>query len=152
MDYQVFVMSTIQGENAEGAEAHQAVRDGVATAGKVVVTAALIMMSVFGSFVLNDSSVIKQFGVGLTVAVALAATLVLTLAPALLTLFGKWTWKLPKFLDKILPDLDLEGRALEAKWDAEAAAQEAGTNADAGVTTPPAVKGADILPGGNDSA
>lgn len=150
MDYQVFVMSTIQGENAAGAEAHQAVRDGVATAGKVVVTAALIMMSVFGSFVLNDSSVIKQFGVGLTVAVALAATLVLTLAPALLTLFGKWTWKLPKFLDKILPDLDLEGRALEAKWDAEAEAQEAGANTGGGITAPPSVKGADILPGGND--
>jgi uncharacterized membrane protein YdfJ with MMPL/SSD domain len=66
---------------------------------------------VFGSFILIDDPVIKQFGVGLTVAVALAAFLVLFLAPAMLMLFGKRTWSLPGFLDKLIPDLDLEGNS-----------------------------------------
>jgi uncharacterized membrane protein YdfJ with MMPL/SSD domain len=115
MDYQVFMMSTIQGEHASGKTPRDAVRAGVAGAAKVIVTAALIMMSVFGSFIINPDPVVKQFGVGLTAAVAFAAFLVLMLAPALLILFNHATWRLPRFLDRILPDLDLEGRALERK-------------------------------------
>jgi uncharacterized membrane protein YdfJ with MMPL/SSD domain len=86
-----------------------AVRSGLASSAKIISAAALIMIAVFGSFILIDDPIIKQFGVGLSVAVALAALLVLLLAPAMLTLFGERTWQLPKFLDKILPDLDLEG-------------------------------------------
>ncbi len=147
MDYQVFVISTIQNEAVAGIDPRQAVKDGVMNAGRVVVTAALIMMSVFGSFVLNDDSVIKQFGVGLTVAVALAATLVLTWTPAALTIFGRWTWALPHWLDRILPNLDLEGRQLEAKWEAEDAAAAAGEQ-PAAEDSATVVSGSDILPGG----
>ncbi len=128
MDYQVFMMSTIQGEHASGKTPRDAVRAGVAGAAKVIVTAALIMMSVFGSFIINPDPVVKQFGVGLTAAVAFAAFLVLMLAPALLILFNHATWRLPRFLDRILPDLDLEGRALErklAEQEAAAAAEPA---------------------------
>ena len=109
MDYEVFFISTVQGFHAKGMSHEDAMRAGLATSARVVFAAALIMMSVFGSFILIDDPIIKQFGVGLTVAVALAAFLVLFLAPAMLMLFGKRTWSLPGFLDKIIPDLDLEG-------------------------------------------
>ena len=109
MDYEVFFISTVQGFHAKGRSHEDAMRAGLAASARVVFAAALIMMSVFGSFILIDDPIIKQFGVGLTVAVALAAFLVLFLAPAMLMLFGKRTWSLPGFLDKIIPDLDLEG-------------------------------------------
>ena len=109
MDYEVFFISTVQGLHAKGMSHEDALRHGLASSARVVFAAALIMMSVFGSFILIDDPIIKQFGVGLTVAVALAAFLVLFLAPAMLMLFGRRTWSLPGFLDKIIPDLDLEG-------------------------------------------
>ena len=111
MDYEVFFISTVQGLHAKGMSHEDALRHGLAASARVVFAAALIMMSVFGSFILIDDPVIKQFGVGLTVAVALAAFLVLFLAPAMLMLFGKRTWVLPGFLDKLIPDLDLEGNS-----------------------------------------
>lgn len=150
MDYQVFVISTVQTEMAKGTAAKQAIKDGLAYAGRIVMTAATIMMSVFGSFVLNDDSVIKQFGVGLTVAVALAATMSLLFTPAVLTLTHRHAFSLPRWMDKILPDLDIEGRKLEKQW----ADEEAGhATADADEDTVPtgstsAVPAADILPGG----
>lgn len=109
MDYEVFFISTVQGFHAKGMSHEEALRHGLAVSARVVFAAALIMMSVFGSFILIDDPIIKQFGVGLTVAVALAAFLVLFLAPAMLVLFGRRTWSLPGFLDRIIPDLDLEG-------------------------------------------
>ena len=121
-DYQVFLLSTIQGVADGGAEPREAVREGLMRAAKIVVTAACIMICVFLAFVVNDDPLLKQFGIGLATAVFLAASAVLIFVPALLTLFNKATWWLPKFLDKILPHLDLEGRKMEAKWDADAAA------------------------------
>ncbi len=125
MDYQVFVVSTIQAEYARGLSARDAVREGLTRSAKIVVSAALIMMSVFGSFILNGDPVVKQFGVGLTTAVALAAFLVLLLAPALLMLFNTYSWRLPRLLDRILPDLDIEGRSLEDAWAEEDSAAPA---------------------------
>ena len=109
MDYEVFFISHVQGLHAKGVSHATAIREGLGSSAKVIGAAALIMMAVFGSFILIDDPVIKQFGVGLTTAVALAAFLVLFLAPAILMLFGERTWKLPRLLDRILPDLDLEG-------------------------------------------
>ena len=124
MDYEVFFISTVQGFHAKGMSHEDAMRAGLASSARVVFAAALIMMSVFGSFILIDDPIIKQFGVGLTVAVALAAFLVLFLAPAMLMLFGKRTWSLPGFLDKIIPDLDLEGNSrVIPDGDAEPAAK-----------------------------
>jgi hypothetical protein len=71
--------------------------------------AAIIMISVFGGFILNGGPTIKQFGVGLSVAVLLAAAMVLSLAPALLTLFGAGVWWLPRWLDRVLPHVNIEG-------------------------------------------
>jgi uncharacterized membrane protein YdfJ with MMPL/SSD domain len=67
------------------------------------------MISVFGSFILNGDPTIKQFGIGLSVAVLLASAMVLSLAPAMLTLFGGATWWLPGWLSRLLPHVDIEG-------------------------------------------
>ncbi len=84
---------------------------GLAAGARVIVAAALIMMAVFGSFVLNDDPTVKQFGVGLSVGVALAAITVLLLAPALLVLAGAGSWWLPAWLERALPHIDIEGQA-----------------------------------------
>ncbi len=109
MDYQVFAISHIQSEKLAGASAREAVRTGLAASGRVIAAAALIMMSVFGSFIINPNPVIKQFGVGLTVAVFFAGLMTLWMTPALLALFGEATWRLPRFLDRIMPHISIEG-------------------------------------------
>jgi uncharacterized membrane protein YdfJ with MMPL/SSD domain len=109
MDYEVFLVSQIAQDHAAGEPPRQAVRSGVASSAKVIAAAAIIMISVFGSFILNGDPTIKQFGVGLSVAVLLASTMVLSLAPAMLTLFGRAVWWLPRWLSKLLPHVDIEG-------------------------------------------
>jgi uncharacterized membrane protein YdfJ with MMPL/SSD domain len=111
MDYEVFLVSRIQQQHAEGDEPRRAVISGLGSGAHVVTAAALIMFCVFSSFIINGDPTVKQFGVGLAVAVALAGLLVVTLAPALLTLFGKAVFWVPRFLDRILPHLDIEGGA-----------------------------------------
>ena len=109
MDYEVFLVSHIQKHHAEGEEARQAVASGLGASARITTAAALIMASVFASFVLNGDPTIKQFGVGLSVAVLLAGILVVTLAPAVLVLFGEASWWLPGWLDRILPHISIEG-------------------------------------------
>jgi uncharacterized membrane protein YdfJ with MMPL/SSD domain len=109
MDYQVFLLTQIEHQRAAGLDARDAVTAGVAAGAKLVVSAALIMIAVFGSFVLNGDPIVKQFGVGLSAGVALAAFLVLTLAPAILVIVGRATWWLPEGLHRRLPHLGLEG-------------------------------------------
>ena len=111
MDYEVFLVSQIAQHHAAGEPPWQAVRSGVASSAKVIAAAAIIMISVFGSFVLNGDPTIKQFGVGLSVAVLLASAMVLSLAPAMLTLFGRALWWLPRWLANLLPHVDIEGEA-----------------------------------------
>src|SRR6185312_4277304 len=82
---------------------------------RVISSAALIMISVFGAFVLGDDANGKLFGVGLAVAVLIDATLVrMVLVPATMSLLGKANWWLPAWLDRILPHLDLEGGHTDA--------------------------------------
>ena len=88
MDYQVFLLSSVDHFRAHGESDSESVRLGLKASARVIAAAALIMMSVFSSFILNGDPVVKQFGVGLASAVALAATMVLMLAPALLTMMG----------------------------------------------------------------
>ena len=89
MDYQVFLLSSVDHFRAHGEDDRTSVRLGLKASARVIAAAALIMMSVFSSFILNGDPVVKQFGVGLASAVALAAAMVLLLAPAVLTMMGR---------------------------------------------------------------
>jgi len=114
MDYEVFLVSHVQMHHHQGEEARQAVSSGLGSSARITSAAALIMASVFASFILNGDPVIKQFGVGLATAVLLAGILVVTLAPALIVLFGRAAWWLPAWLDKMLPHISVEGETMPA--------------------------------------
>ncbi len=112
MDYEVFILSRIREEFVRTDDAHHAVLTGLASSARVITAAALIMISVFGAFVLGDDVVIKMFGIGLAAAVLLDATVVrMVTVPAVMTLFGRRAWWLPRWL-QWLPDLDVEGAKL----------------------------------------
>jgi uncharacterized membrane protein YdfJ with MMPL/SSD domain len=112
MDYQVFLMSQIEQHRADAGDDRAAIAAGLAVGGKVIAAAALIMISVFASFILNGDPTVKQFGVGLSVGVALAALTVLALAPAILVLAGRGSWWVPQWADRALPHVDIEGARL----------------------------------------
>jgi len=118
MDYEVFLISHVQAHHHQGEEARQAVASGLGSSARITSAAALIMASVFASFILNGDPVIKQFGVGLATAVVLAGILVVTLGPATVTLFGAAAWWLPAWLDKLLPHISIEGEAMPASGEA----------------------------------
>ncbi len=109
MDYQVFLVSRIAERHGAGAENSEAVTDGLANTGRWIAAAATIMFAVFFSFVLNGDPIVKQFGVGLAVAVAIDAFVVLLIMPALMELLRERNWYLPRWLDRALPDLKVEG-------------------------------------------
>ena len=131
MDYQVFLISQIEHHRAAGENTREAVAGGLAAGSRVIIAAALIMMSVFGSFVLNDDPTVKQFGVGLSVGVALAAMTVLLLAPALLVLAGAGSWWMPGWLNRVLPHVDIEGATAQRDQTRSAGAVEASRSASA---------------------
>ncbi|MEI6362231.1 MAG: MMPL family transporter [Actinomycetes bacterium] len=109
MDYQVFLVSRMQEEWNRTGNNHAAVRRGLAGSGRVVVIAAAIMSSVFLAFVPSTNSTIKLFGVALASAVLIDAFIVrLVLVPSLMSMFGKANWWLPRWLDKILPEVHIE--------------------------------------------
>jgi RND superfamily putative drug exporter len=110
MDYEVFLLTQIQEHYKKDDDPHKAVVDGLASTGRVITSAALIMVCVFSSFVLNGNAVVKQFGVGLAVAIAIDATIVRCLAvPAVMTLMNRAAWWLPGWLERILPPISIEG-------------------------------------------
>jgi RND superfamily putative drug exporter len=112
MDYEVFLLSRVKEEYDRTGDAKGSVADGLAATARVITAAAAIMIVVFGAFLLEDERVIKLFGLGLAVAVLLDATLVrLLLVPATMELLGDKNWWLPKWLDRILPRLNVEGPA-----------------------------------------
>jgi putative drug exporter of the RND superfamily len=109
MDYQVFLVSRITERHRGGVDNSEAVRAGLVNAGRVIAAAATIMFAVFFSFVINGDPVVKQFGIGLAVSVAIDAFVVLLIMPGLLELTGERNWYLPHWLDRALPDLKVEG-------------------------------------------
>ena len=113
MDYEVFLVSHIQQHHLAGEPARQAAASGLRTSARITTAACLIMTSVFASFILNGDPTIKQFGVGLASAVLLAGILVVTLAPATIAMMGEAAWWLPRWLDKLLPHVDIEGGGQE---------------------------------------
>jgi RND superfamily putative drug exporter len=109
MDYEVFLVSRIREQFLLHGDAHRAVIEGMRTTGRVITSAGLIMIAVFGAFILNPDVTTKMFGVGLSTAVLLDVTLVrMILVPAALSLLGARAWWLPAWLDRLLPTIDLE--------------------------------------------
>jgi RND superfamily putative drug exporter len=115
MDYEVFLVSRMREEYGHGDDARAAVVDGYRGSAKVVVSAAIIMISVFGSFIFTPDPITKSLGFCLAVGVLIDAFVVrMTLVPAAMTLFGRAAWWLPDRLEHALPDLDIEGNRVAA--------------------------------------
>ncbi|MGI5452317.1 MMPL family transporter [Streptomyces sp. CA-249302] len=113
MDYEVFLVSRMRESYVHGETAEQAVVSGFRHSARVVVAAALIMIAVFAGFVGEDDSMIKMIGFGMASAVLFDAFVVrMALVPAVLAMLGDRAWWLPKWLDRILPRVDIEGEAL----------------------------------------
>lgn len=113
MDYQVFVVSSICEAYSHGSPARRAVKEGFNLAAPVVVAAALIMVSVFAAFIFAKLTMVRSLGFALAAGVAFDAFIVrMSLTPALMYLLGDKAWYLPKWLDKILPNVDVEGTNL----------------------------------------
>lgn len=114
MDYQLFLVSAMRESHVHGEPARQAVVSGFNHSARVVVAAAVIMISVFGGFVFAELAMIRPVGLGLAVGVLIDAFVVrMTLTPAVMGLLGERAWYLPRWLDRILPDVDVEGAALD---------------------------------------
>lgn len=113
MDYQVFLVTRMREEFVHGANPTEAVVSGVRHGARVVTAAALIMMSVFAGFMLAGEAIIMSIGFAMAVGVAIDAFVVrLTIVPAFMSLVGKGGWWLPRWLDRILPNVDIEGERL----------------------------------------
>jgi len=113
MDYEVFLVSRMREHHEHTGSASEAVVHGVARSGRVVSAAALIMVAVFGGFVFNHDPIIKSIGFALAFGVFIDAFVVrMTLVPAAMALIGRRAWGLPGWLDRVTPDVDIEGARL----------------------------------------
>ncbi|RED54518.1 MMPL family transporter [Cohnella lupini] len=122
MDYEVFLVSRMREEYTNTGQARPSVVSGLGHSGRVVTAAGLIMIFVFGGFILAPDPKIKAIGLSLTLGVLIDAFVVrMTLVPAIMTLLGRSSWYLPRWLKRILPNVDIEGesviKALESKKD-----------------------------------
>jgi putative drug exporter of the RND superfamily len=123
MDYEVFLVSRMREAYVHGERPRQAITSGFRHSARVVVAAALIMIAVFAGFIGESESMIKMIGFGLASAVLLDAFVVrMAIVPAVLALLGDKAWWLPKWLDRVLPRVDVEGEALVAVADLEVSA------------------------------
>jgi RND superfamily putative drug exporter len=112
MDYEVFLLSRVREDYVATGDNDASVISGLASTARVITSAALIMICVFGGFVLGVDPVIKMMGLGLAVAIFVDATIVrIVLVPATMKLMGDANWWLPGWLDRILPTIDIEGEA-----------------------------------------
>ncbi|WP_130799444.1 MMPL family transporter [Streptomyces otsuchiensis] len=137
MDYEVFLVTRMREAYVHGEDPRQAVISGFNLNARVVTAAAVIMISVFAAFAFSSAeSMIKMMGFGLAMAILLDAFLVrMTIVPAMMGLIGDRAWWLPKWLDRALPNVDVEGSALEkhlATGSADRAAGVAGESGDGG--------------------
>jgi putative drug exporter of the RND superfamily len=123
MDYEVFLMSQMSEHYRDEGEPTKAVIDGLANTGRVITSAAMIMVCVFASFVLNGNPVVKEFGVGLAVAIAIDSTLVrCLLVPAVMVLLRGRAWWMPGLLERTVPHISVEDDSFLRERDAAAAA------------------------------
>ncbi|HEY2052419.1 MAG TPA: MMPL family transporter [Solirubrobacterales bacterium] len=116
MDYQVFLVSRMREEFAHGAEALDSVRVGFRHGARVVTAAGLIMISVFAGFIVPDEPIIKSIGFVLAIGILFDAFVVrMTIIPAVMAMLGERAWWLPAWLDRLIPNVDLEGAGLERR-------------------------------------
>ncbi len=109
MDYQVFLVTRIHEEWVKSGDNKLAVRNGLATTGKTITAAALIMILVFGSFILGGQRVIKEFGLGLAGGILIDAVVIrMAIVPSVMILMGKSNWWFPRWLDRILPNIGID--------------------------------------------
>ncbi|PJE95855.1 hypothetical protein CUT44_21660 [Streptomyces carminius] len=126
MDYEVFLLTRMREAYVHGASPGDAVVSGFRHSGRVVAAAAIIMISVFAGFIGMSSPTIQTMGVGLASAVAFDAFVVrMAIVPAVLALLGRRAWWLPRILDRVLPNVDLEGEALSRPAPASATGPDA---------------------------
>ena len=105
----VFLTSRIREEHVHGLKTREAVEHGIAAIGRVIVAAAIIMGTVFSAFILTSDRISKEFGLLLAVAILTDALVVkMTLIPAFFTLIGEKTWYIPRWLDRLLPNITIE--------------------------------------------
>jgi RND superfamily putative drug exporter len=125
MDYEVFLLSRVHETWARTGDAHRAVAVGIGSTARVITTAAAIMVVVFTSFVLDTDPTIKMLAIGMAVAVLIDASIVrMILVPAVMAILDKRAWWLPAWLDRIIPDLELEGAVPEPEPTAPAEVPE----------------------------
>ncbi len=130
MDYEVFLLTQMREHYAETGDEKRAVIEGLANTGRVITSAASIMVCVFASFILSGDPVVKEFGVGLAVAIAIDSTIVrCLLVPAVMVLLGKKAWWMPHWMERIVPHVSIEGEEFFAARDAAAAAAAGATPA-----------------------
>jgi len=121
MDYEVFLLSRIHEAWLTTGDAHRSVAIGIGGTARVITTAAAIMVAVFTSFVLDDDPTVKMLAVGMAAAVLIDATIVrMILVPAVMSLLDARAWWLPRWLDRALPHIDIEGAEHAARLDQEA--------------------------------
>jgi RND superfamily putative drug exporter len=112
MDYEVFLLSRVHEAWIATRDSHRSVAIGIGSTARVITTAAAIMVVVFTSFVLDIDPTVKMLAVGMAVAVLIDATIVrMVLVPAVMALLGSAAWWMPRWLDRILPNLQIEGEA-----------------------------------------
>lgn len=117
MDYQVFLVSRMREAHVHGYSTREAVVDGFRNSARVVTAAATIMTAVFAAFMLQDQAIIKSMGFALAAAVVFDAFIVrMVLIPAVLYLLGEKAWWLPRWLDRLLPNVDVEGERLDRPY------------------------------------
>lgn len=120
MDYQVFLVSSMRESYVHGRHGNESVVHGYELASRVVLAAGIIMVSVFAGFIFAPDAMIKQIGFALAFGILIDAFIIrMTLVPAVMAVFGDKAWWLPKWLDRLLPNLDVEGDKLIAKLHAE---------------------------------
>jgi RND superfamily putative drug exporter len=133
MDYEVFLLSRVREAWHQTGDAHRAVAIGIGSTARVITTAAAIMVAVFSSFVMSTDPSIKMLGIGMAVAVLIDASVVrMVLVPALMSLLGATAWYLPHWMDRIIPDLQLEGPIDEPPADEGATKPDEGEPVPAG--------------------
>jgi len=125
MDYQVFLVTRMREEHVHGAAPVVAVVDGFSHSARVVTAAAVIMVAVFSGFILSSETLVREIGFGLAIAVAIDAFVVrMTIVPAVMALLGRSAWWLPRWLDRLLPDVDVEGEKLRRTFEPEVPERE----------------------------